>query len=152
MNNWAVVKLAKVINMVVADMSPPVGPGCVAINVDNLSICPSIGWIYLDGLFSAPPPPSVDIRAHIAGKVRAAKAFADEITTEYAVDNTLSGKTSAEIRQIVTRLSIVLQLIQTGSLKTALIELDSVPIDNVITQSDIDKFKSRLKTYLGIVT
>lgn len=83
-------------------------------------------------------------------RIKEAKQFGDQLIEEYGVRNVMSGKTTEQIRHIINKLSSMQLMLMSGSLYTALAQLDLVVPDNVVTQDDINYFRKRIKDYLGM--
>ena len=96
------------------------------------------------------PPPAPDMVAIVSAKIQAAMSFGKRIIIEYATQNVLAGKTTEQITAIVIKLAPLQDLISAGSLYSALAFLSTVTPDDNISQSDIDTFTAKIKTYLGI--
>lgn len=150
MSNWAIIKAAKVTNIIVSASIPLVNPGESAVRIDGLNPAPHIGWIYLNWRFSPPQAPQVDTVAYLTDKVKSAIAFGNSLIVDYAVQNIIAGKQTSEVKEILDRLSTLMAMLKSGSLYTALEELDRVHADNLITQPTIDQFKGKIRTYLGM--
>lgn len=148
--NWAIVKAAKVINIVVSNSTPLKNSGETAINVSNLTPQPHIGWIYLDGHFLPPQAAAFDPVAYLTDKVKGAITFGNSLIVDYAVQNIMAGKQTSEVKEILLRLTTLMSMLKSGSLYTALEELDHIQADSLITQATIDQFKGKIRSYLGM--
>lgn len=88
--------------------------------------------------------------ALVRSRIRAAKQFGDSLVEEYGVRNVMGGKTTEQIRHIINKLAPMQLMLMSGSLYTALAQLDLVVPDAIVTQDDINYFRKRIKDYLGM--
>lgn len=87
----------------------------------------------------------------VKNKIINAMNFGRDLIAEYGAQNTLSGYTIDQIRQIVIATAGVQAAISTGSLYVALDELTKVVPDGVlITEAKLAFFRNRIQDYLGM--
>lgn len=98
-----------------------------------------------------PSPSSTQAtEAMIRSRIRAAKQFGEQLIEEYGIRNVMSGKNTEQIRHIINKLAPMQLMLMSGSLYTALAQLDLVVPDTIVTQDDINYFRKRIKEYLGM--
>lgn len=98
----------------------------------------------------ASPTSTQNAEALIRSRIRAARLFGETLMEDYGVRNVMSGKTTEQIRHIINKMAPMQLMLLSGSLYTALAQLDLVVPDTIVTQDDINYFRKRLKDYLGM--
>ena len=103
--------------------------------------------LYQKVIAHVPPPialPTVEAR------ISAAMDFGKSLIIEFSARNVLNGITTDQVRELSTDLALLQQLLQSGSLYTALDEIESLTPKGILTQDDINYFRDKIKTFLGI--
>jgi hypothetical protein len=130
---------------------------------DNLSA--NDGWMFMtdsqlsdykiqykseyDIWYSAMKAPSLQNK--ITNRILQAMEFGKQIMAEYAAENVLAGLTIPQIQDILLRTAKIQSDLMTGSLYTALVEIDLVQTDDtVITPTKVKEFRNKIQTYLGL--
>lgn len=118
------------------------------IRIDQLNPRPSIGWSY-DGLgFS---PISYVANEAIKSKIMDAITFGQSIIIEFAAENVMLKLTTPQILTILSKFSSIKSMLETGSLYTSLVAIQSIKPDPILMpQVRIDKYANKIKSYLGI--
>jgi hypothetical protein len=86
----------------------------------------------------------------VATRIKAAMDFGRNLMAEYGAQNVVSGKTTAQVTQIATKLSTLQALLLSGSLYAALDEIDLITSDALVTDQVKAEFKAKIRKYLGI--
>lgn len=87
----------------------------------------------------------------IKDRITSAIVFGQTLIVEVAMENIKLNLTPSQIIAILTKFNGVKQMLETGSLYTALETLEKIKPDANISQERINKFKNRIKKYLGIL-
>lgn len=86
----------------------------------------------------------------IEQKIQNAQDFGNKLIVEFGRENILLGYTVSNVKSVIEKCSIVLSMLQTGSLYTALDELNNMAPDDLLTSSRITEFGNKIRSYLGI--
>lgn len=104
----------------------------------------------LDALITAHDSTTNAPTRSVEKAVSKAMGFGKNLMIEYAAENVLAGKTTAEVKTISDKLIDLQRLLDSGSLYVALEEMDNVVPDTLVTQATIDDFKAKIQAYLGV--
>jgi hypothetical protein len=130
---------------------------------DNLSA--NDGWIFMtdsqlsdwkaqyrseyDIWYSVAKAPSLQNK--VTNRILQAMEFGKQIMAEYAAENVLAGLTIPQIQDILLRTAKIQSDLMTGSLYTALVEIDLVQTDDmVVTPTKVKEFRNKIQVYLGL--
>lgn len=86
----------------------------------------------------------------LQSRMESAIAFGKQLMIDYAKRNILAGKTTQQIMDIMIKMQFIKNLLDSGSLYTALDAIRLVPIDDITPQEDMDWAINKLKNYLQI--
>lgn len=86
----------------------------------------------------------------LKNRISSAIAFGQSLIIEVAIENIKLNLTPQQIILILTRFAGIKQMLETGSLYTALETMEKIKPDAIMTQERIDKYKNKLKKYLGV--
>jgi len=101
----------------------------------------------LDTLISGLPTADIDIL--LDKNMEKISKFSEKLIREYGKKNIKRGYTSAQVKQLVTDLKPISDLLDGKALPTALEELLAFTVTNEITQGDIDEFVAKITEFLA---
>ena len=107
-------------------------------------------WAYRLAPYAVAPAPTPALAEVVKGRILSAMDFGKDLIATYGTQNVLAGRTSSDIRTLILKLQTLQLLLMSGSLYSALAELQNIQPDSLVTQQDLDTFASRIRAYLGI--
>lgn len=79
-----------------------------------------------------------------------AMLFGKDLMAEYGGKNILRGYTTAQVKELALSLNGIQALLVSGSLYSALEEIENFTPTALVTQQDVDEFSQKIRDYLGI--
>lgn len=83
-------------------------------------------------------------------KIGEAMEFGRSLIQRFAARNIARGITKAEVKTMIQNMHILTLMLLTGSLHTALEELEEMEPSDLVPRSEIDYFIDEIKGYLGV--
>lgn len=98
---------------------------------------------------SAHSPPS-PTELMVQARVQAAMQFGQSLIIEFAAENVLMGFSTTDIVTMIAKYRSLMEMLQSGSLYTALEYMNSLTPDRYINANRKAKYVKKLKDFLGV--
>lgn len=93
------------------------------------------------------PPPNLEVSLEV---IEDARAYGSKLISEFAAENVALGLNASQVAYIAAKYAPFVTLLMSGSIRTALTALESMPTDPVIGDDRKQRFLNKLRKYLNI--